>query len=268
MKQIKVMMIAIMVMIGVGFTSCMESEEYTPQGVGTVEVISYLGLTYFKDLSGVEIHPTSSSLAAMESQYKFNSSGTRIAYILYEFSNEGNENMAASKKITNAVLKYAVSLDGTVEEVSEAGNPNDSITTAPIISIDNLSTTTGEEGFFIINDRYIFAGINYFYQKKSHQFTLVYYSTEQEEGKLKLHLRHSGTPEDNNVTTNSMQVSNSYYAPQIYMKSFDLNRLPISLDDGMTIEIETDINPYNNKLDDANNTKKKTYTIVYKRTEN
>ena len=196
----------------------------------------------------------------------FDPSSTKMAYIACTYSNdEASGNSGATNTLKNVTLNYAVSLDGTVESVAEKGASNDSVATAPIIRVTNVmsSSSTSEENFYILDNRYLFAGISYYVQEKQHSFTLVNYPNEQvEDGVIKFYLRHGGTPEKDGVTLISANVAGTY--PYLYYKSFDLaNYLPTLPGKEVKIIVEVDENTVNNKLDDER-TKKREYSLTYK----
>lgn len=268
MKQMKIWVLALIVLVGVGFTSCMNSDDNsTSSWMGPVEVSysPYDRTTSFK-FGELIISPTNTSLATVEKQYNFKPSTTRMAYIAFEYStDEGSGNETATNKLQNVVMNYAVSLDETVERVTEKGASNDSIATAPIIRMtDVMASTQNENGFYILHDRYLFTGLAYFVQEKAHSFTLVNYPNEEvEEGTVKFYLRHSGTPEKETIGQTSVNAAGLY--PYLYFKSFDIrNYLPTEPGKEVKIVVVVDQNTVNNKLDDETNTKTKEYTVTYK----
>ena len=255
MKQMKTWMLALLVMVGIGLTSCMNSDgDYTPSGGGVVEVkYSWMG-TYFIDVFGNKIIPTATSLSVVETQNKFKPSETRVAYILFTYPEEGNEDITTSKEIKNANLAYAMSLDQKFEEVHERGSSNDSISTAPIRRINSVMGEGDGKELYLFNGRYLLTGIEYygslnnFGNNKNHYFTLVQYADETEDGKLTFHLRHSGEPEAANVYSTSLDGFNWGF-PYVYMKSFDL--YPYLTTGEQQVEIHTKVNLSDNKLENA-----------------
>ncbi len=265
MKKFKAMVAALTLTLGLALTSCMGETNYTPQWGGPIEVINFMGTTYFKDFGGFQVYPTTSSLEAIKSSMKFDPTKTNVAYVVYEYAEEGNENMSVTGKLNNAQLRYAISLDGRVEYVASAGASNDSTSTAPIIALDDVMTTSGSQNISLVAGRYLFTGVNYLFNAKQHYFTLVYIADEQEEGKVQFKLRHSGTPEASSVYTTSKGAFN-VGLPYVYYKSFVIqNYLPTVSEPGksVTIEVEVDQNTFNNELE-GNNTNKKVYSLVYK----
>lgn len=261
MKKFNAMVMALTLMLGLGMTSCIGDTNYTPSGQGVVEVVNYMGLTSFKDLAGTSIYPTSTSLESVKTSMGFNPTNTRMAYVMFNYNEEGNENIATSGKIINANLQAAVSLDGGVERISAPGTYNDSIATSPIISLDNVMTASTDQSLTLVRGRYLMTGIRYYYLKNAHFFTLVYNPANQEEGKVKFELRHSGTPEEETVYTTSFNAFQSFI-PQVYIKTFDIQSFLMMNNSPVTIEIEVDANPNNKGLNDSMTTKK-TYSIVY-----
>ena len=110
MKQVKVLVLTLIVLMGIGFTSCMNSDDnYTPIWQGPVEVISSVyGGTYFK-IGELKIQPTTTSLMAVEETYKFDPSSTKMAYIACTYSNdEASGNSGATNTLKNVTLNYAL----------------------------------------------------------------------------------------------------------------------------------------------------------------
>lgn len=218
------MLLAVLCMM---LTSCLDSssDSYTPTAYGTVEVVNYMGTTCFKASDGTLIYPTATSLAEVKSNYKFDPDNTGVAYIGYEYN---ADDITANTTSVTVSLTYAVSLDATVEEVDEEGASNDSISTAPIINLYNVMNTSSESKMYLLNDRYLVTGIQYYFYQYMHYFTLVYNPNDQDDDTvIKLSLRHSGSVEDNSVLTTSYEAYSSGY-PYMYIKAFDISLLPLS----------------------------------------
>jgi hypothetical protein len=220
-----------------------------------VQVVNSLGTTFFVSDNGYYIYPTSASLANVESTYSFKPASTQMAYILYNYD-EAAANSAASTKVLNIELTYAASVDGTVEEAEEQGAVNDSVSTAAIIELNNVVSSSSSSKFSIVNNYFLLTGVNYFFYANIHYFTLVKYEDEPvEDGVLKLYLRHSGTAESNTVTTTSYQAFNSGYP--VYFKAFYIG--DFLEPDVKSIEIHADVNEYSSSLEYAN---EKVYTLT------
>lgn len=269
MKQVKFLMVALTILMGTMVTSCMESEPGTPTAAGPVEVISSMGSVYFKDATGLTIFPSAASLAAVETKQQFKPSSTNMAYVVYTYNMDDpqNANAVATKKLV-VELSYAVSLDATVEDEVQKGGSNDSISTAPIISIDNVMEASGtNKDFFVMNGKYLFCGIRYFFYEKNHNFTLVRYDADVEstKGEIKFYLKHSGSVEKDGVSTTSLNALNSGY-PFAYFHSFNIatilrNYKMNTGDTSVKIVVEADVRTTDNKLDSA---EKKLYSLDYK----
>lgn len=268
MRKIDKAVAASLLLMGAGLSSCLSGgTEYTPQGGGVVEVVNSMGLTSFKDIAGVSVYPTSTSLASVENAYKFETENTKTAYILYNYLEENRQN----NKVQDADLRYAVKLDGKVEMVSSKGDANDSVATAAICELTQLVVTDNEDDMFVMNDRFLLLGLKYFMAEYAHYFTVVYYPEEAAQSEeLKLYLRHTGTTEKDGTFRTSLDYYNSGY-PHAYMFTFDLQQI---LNDWRTkhpeaaqvdIVLEADVNLLNSKL--TAGCEKKKYTVTYKFTD-
>jgi hypothetical protein len=257
MKHLK-HLIMLLAAVCLTLTSCLDSssDSYTPQGYGLVEVVNYMGTTCFKASNGKLIYPTAESLANVESNYSFSPSATNVAYIGYQYSSDIDLSTATSVNVT---LTYAVSVDATSEEVYEQGSLNDSISTSPIIGLYNVMETSSDSKMYIMNDRYLVTGIQYYFYQYAHYFTLVCYPDEQDDDTvLKLYLRHSGNVENTSVLTTSYDAYSSGY-PFVYFKAFDLSIFPLG-PNVKTIEVHADVASLNGPLSNATET---VYTVAY-----
>lgn len=83
MKQLKFLMVAFTLLMGVSLTSCLSDDagESVYDGIGYVRTV--MG-TYFVDLNGNTYYPTSSSVAEMETQ-GFKMSKADLAYIAFKY---------------------------------------------------------------------------------------------------------------------------------------------------------------------------------------
>lgn len=83
MKQLKFLMVAFTLLMGVSFTSCLNDDagESMYDGIGYVRTV--MG-SYFVDLYGNTYHPTMASVTEMEAQ-GFKMSGTNLAQIAFKY---------------------------------------------------------------------------------------------------------------------------------------------------------------------------------------
>lgn len=84
MKQLKFLMVAFTLLMGVSFTSCLNDDagESMYDGIGYVRTV--MG-SYFVDLYGNTYHPTMASVTEMEAQ-GFKMSGTDLAQIAFKLN--------------------------------------------------------------------------------------------------------------------------------------------------------------------------------------
>ncbi len=267
MKRMKTWMFALIVSMGALLTSCINTDgDYTPTGGGIVEVGSLLGTPFFTDVSGLRIYPTPSSLATVESKLGFKTGQTKVAYVLFTYSQEGNEAAAENKQLNNANLQFASSLDRKIETVNIKGAANDSVTTAPVLKLRSVfdagSASNQLNELYLQNNRYLMTGIEYLFLRERHYFSLMYYPEEQEEGKLIFNLKHTGNAETSDVYSTSYAYMLAGYDPSIYFSSFDI--MPylnlIGNPETVTIEVHAEVNQATNELDKAT---KKVYTLVH-----
>ncbi len=263
MKQMKIWIVALTMIMGISLTSCVNSSDNGPYpGTDIVEVFTGYG-TSFRNASGFIYYPTSSSLAAVETTYKFNTSSSKVAYILY-YEIEEETPTSGTKTTMNIDLQYAASLDTTVELPEEEGASNDSVATAAIIGLQTAMSQN--EKIHIINDKYLICGINYYaYKIDNHSFTMVYYEEETtaDSDGITLYLRHRDN-EDTYANYNAtLNLAGSY--PVYYWKSFDLSRVfqdykRKTNNSSVKIKIVTEENSSSEKLENAT---EKVYEATY-----
>ena len=95
MKQVKILMLALVVLMGVGFTSCMDSGEAAPQQwAGVVKVNDRIGYVTFTDAAGIELIPTNTIPVTLNA---------RMAYIYCQVD-EGQDLSTNPKSIKITLL--------------------------------------------------------------------------------------------------------------------------------------------------------------------
>lgn len=268
MKQVKVLVLTLIVLMGVGFTSCMNSDDNTTNmGYSVVKVHSSLGGAFFEDASGFKYYPSVASLAAVEADpLNFKTSSTNLAYIGYQYDTATQQVTENTTKL-NVELFYAVSLDSKVEYVSEPGADNDSIAKAPIITLQGSLNSYYEYKPMMFDTNTLLLSVNYYMNTANHYFTLVHYRNEDptpgtptvdgETNAVTLYLRHNNGS-DTSTSGTSLGYVQSY--PYVFYKAFDLSSLHLSpgtkliiktlessnsikLEDGQEKEYEVVINP-------------------------
>ena len=220
MAKFKIWMVALTLIMGVSFTSCMNSDESESpyDGAGMFYVVnSYMG-SYFEDPAGNKLHPTSASVLAMETNYGFKMSETKLAVIYYKFVKEETGTAKTSTSTTpqsyDIVLVSAAACDGpdlitteTQVEMEESVTEN-----APIVSLTptvNTGYTYQELKPAFYDKKTLVLPIAWRMENSSeklaqHKFNLVYVTSDTENSAtdLVLYLRHDrGTDEKTDVGT-------------------------------------------------------------------
>lgn len=219
---------AILSVFTFSMTSCISSEDQTSSNYGIYYTASQMGtLTY---VSGdYTIYPSSTSLATVESSYKYKpKTGMSFIYYNYDPNSSSNANYSTTKKLY-VDLVAAFDLNSTAETVGTKGDANDSIATAAIVGLQ--SPNGSSNGFFLDVDNgntYLLTAVKYYTTLASstlpldngHYMTLVYYPQETASGDvvMNLYLRHRSTD------TKGSYLSSSFagYVPSYYYKSFDI----------------------------------------------
>lgn len=257
MKQMKVLVLSLIVLMGIGFTSCMNSDNNTTfTGFALVKVRNSLGVTYFEDANGFKLYPSMVSLSQMEAApNNFKTSSTYMAYIGYQYDSATQPVTENTTKL-NVDLVYAVSLDATYEVVDQPGASNDSINKAPIISLKGTIDGSYTYKPVMYDDTNILLlSINYYMSKDNHTFTLVRYRNGNvEEGKVEaedgntitMYLRHNNV-EDKSTNATSLAYSSRH--PSVFYKAFNLSSLGLSAGDKLIIKTMESNNSV--KLEDA-----------------
>jgi hypothetical protein len=261
MKQMKFFALVLTFLMGVSLTSCIDEGESSTAAGSIVKVVNYMGTVHFEGANGIKYYPTTASLATVESTYKFSTS-SNVAYIYFSSAVANTSSTGQTTDSYTVELTYAVSLDSKTEMPSARGASNDSVSTAPIITL----TAGGSNNVFMM-DKQLVLGATY-YTSKLHYFTLVYYpeETTATSSELNLYLRHNSKGDTSkDATSYDYVMSNLAFMP-LYYKAFDLSRIiyDFQMNTGkttFTINVETQESSMGIILDDAT-TKK--YTLTYK----
>ncbi len=220
MAKFKIWMVALTLLMGASLTSCINSDETESafDGAGMFYVVnSYMG-SYFEDPIGNKLYPTSASVLAMETNYGFKMSETKLAVIYYKFVKDETGTAKAKANTTpqsyDIVLVSAAACDGpdlittaTQEEMEESVTEN-----APIVSLTptvNNGYTYQELKPAFYDTKTLVLPIAWRMENKSetiaqHKFNLVYVmsDTEADATDLVLYLRHDrGTDEKTDAGT-------------------------------------------------------------------
>lgn len=128
MKQLKFLMVAFTLLMGVSFTSCLNDDagESMYDGIGYVRTV--MG-SYFVDLYGNTYHPTMASVTEMEAQ-GFKMSGTDLAQIAFKYVEDTPATKAEGSTFTPQ--------DYRIKLVSAIAVDSDSTSTKHVSSVENM----------------------------------------------------------------------------------------------------------------------------------
>ncbi|MDE5709645.1 MAG: hypothetical protein K2I11_08905 [Bacteroides sp.] len=284
MKQLKFLMVALTLLMGVSFTSCLDSDggDSHRYGGGLVKVQGYMGIYSFKGENGVTITPTLASIAALEARgVKMSDMVGKVAHIAYRWDPELLTIPEDTKDFKDVELYSIELLDNTVEVVESKGAHNDSISisnNAPIISLrTEISGGSGQYApQFFLDDYTLLLPINYYISDRRHFLTLVYYPNEDNGSTLRLHLGHNMDGDKTSMNSTSYLLtanSGGYYGVGLFYKAYDIRevierykRETSSSENPIVIEIVAHENAYSTKLDDTQ-TEEKIYTVTKKTEE-
>lgn len=226
MKQFKLVLFSIMLLIPLTFTSCLKGSDPLPaQGSAVVTVVnSYLGATTLEDDFGNTLNVSKNSTG-------FDFTKVKRAVVYYEFMNEDELN-GTSKTFTINVTA-AAGIDGKVV-YTHRGSNMDSLKTRdynPILNFDKMirtDTIIGKNGF-------ITAAINYYFSfSKIHDFSLYRYSEDlikpavSAPDTIDLYFGHNAKGDKGEYKMS--QWGGSY--PQLYFKSFYVEQIVPEIYDG------------------------------------
>ena len=179
MKQLKFLMVALTLLMGIAFTSCLNSDDGEYDDIyGMVLVNNYMGLLSFEDAAGNTYQPTSASVTQFEANSSLKISDSRMGIILGK----------SIEPETNVVSMTAESL---VVDAPE---------TAPVIT---LKLENGSVQPFLYNKDILVTPIAWRLQNdndkfKMHKFALACVLDEIEAGATDLvfYLRHDKGADD------------------------------------------------------------------------
>ena len=135
MKQLKFLMVALTLLMGIAFTSCLNSDDGEYDDIyGMVLVNNYMGLLSFEDAAGNTYQPTSASVTQFEANSSLKISDSRMGIILGKsIEPETNE----KSKTTNFTLKnfQPISFANAVVSMTAESLVVDAPETAPVITL-------------------------------------------------------------------------------------------------------------------------------------
>nr|WP_302829143.1 hypothetical protein [uncultured Bacteroides sp.] len=143
MKQLKFLMLAFTLLMGVSLTSCLSDNNGESAYDGYLVARTVYG-SYFVDLAGNTYYPTTTSVLEMETKYGFKISSADLVEITFKYVDDTS---AKSKATSTTPKKYNIQLVGaaaidsyravavnTVEEMEE-----ETVENAPIMTLNPLN---------------------------------------------------------------------------------------------------------------------------------
>lgn len=227
MKQLKFLMVAFTLLMGVSFTSCLNDDagESMYDGIGYVRTV--MG-RYFVDLYGNTYHPTMASVTEMEAQ-GFKMSGTDLAQIAFKYVEDTPATKAEGGTFTpqdyRIKLVSAIAVDSYSTRYASSVEDMEAIPeTAPIVTLkptDNYGQTYKP---WMYGAEMLVLPISWKMENKEemlkqHTMELVYINDESNESSTELvfYLRHNkGT----DTKTDVFAVRNKAYDVKQIMSDF------------------------------------------------
>jgi hypothetical protein len=229
MKQLKFLMVAFTLLMGVSFTSCLNDDagESMYDGIGYVRTV--MG-SYFVDLYGNTYHPTMASVTEMEAQ-GFKMSGTDLAQIAFKYVEDTPATKAEGGTFTPqdyriklvsaiAVDSYSTKHVSSVEDMEMEAIPE----TAPIVTLEPTDNYGQTYKPWMYGAEMLVLPISWKMENKEemlkqHTMELVYINDESNESSTELvfYLRHNkGT----DTKTDVFAVRNKAYDVKQIMSDF------------------------------------------------
>lgn len=264
MKQLKLMVLALTLLMGTMFTSCMDSGENGPQQwAGVVKVNDRMGYVTFTDAAGTELIPTNTVPVTLSA---------RMAYIYCQVD-EGQDLSTNPKQIKVTLLADATGIDAPAVTTTAVGGSGDVVTNAPVGA---LSFSSGystvlpfqfSESTIVLPVLYRMKNVSTAEDIKAelskHSFTLVCYTDDIKSGdtSLKLYLRYKVEDEPAAIAERTTRDS-SFKAYDItdFLRAYTQKS---GQDKPAKIIVVAQQNEYNNKIEDSSTTEK-AYEIEYK----
>ena len=246
MKQLKFLMIAFTLLMGVSFTSCLNDDngESAYDGMGYVRTV--MG-TYFSDPDGNTYYPTSASVAEMEAQ-GFNMSGADLAYIAFKYVEDAPATKSGANttpKTYHIKLVSAVAIDSYQTERATSIENMESMVpeNAPIVTLEPTDGYGQNYKPWMYGTEMLVLPISWKMENKEemlkqHTLRLVYIeSDETESSELVFYLRHDkGT----DTKTEVFAVRNKAFDVRNIIESFKVKNG--SYPTKITIKAKTDVN--------------------------
>lgn len=223
MKNFRTMMVAVMAMLALTMTSCLNSsDDDSTSTLGTIASVKYtMGYLTFTNGSLTYI-PSATSVAALEAK-----GATFDKYDVVYITYTSTENYDANKTQYNIELTGLVVLDNDVHTVANKEVLNDSINKTnmePILELYNWSTSASQ--YMVMMDKSnVLVYVNYFMNKNAHYITLKYCPAETDESSdgLNLYLCNNGNGDKStSYTSAGILNSNGYSYGSLCYRAFNI----------------------------------------------
>lgn len=212
MKQLKFLVVALTVLMGVSLTSCMDSgnSESLYDDAGYLRTVhSYMGISYFEDLNGNRYIPTESSLAKMKTDYGFDITTADLVLIYFKYvdTTTGGDNAKSNDKYITLVSAEAIDSYDSRTVQSETDMESSVTENAPIITLNPKNNYENTYKPILYGAEMVLLPLYWRMENKAetlaqHSFNLVYVADDTHENstELVLYLRHDkGTDTKNEV---------------------------------------------------------------------
>ena len=237
MKQMKFWMVALTILMGVSFTSCMNGEKNTTTSGYLVAKVSNTFPAYeFKTLDGYTMSAATQQPNIIGTEASYGD----LVYIAYTYDYEVDVD-ATNKKIKISLYGIEkidgnqVTLAPSKDEPGYEGNRG-----VQAITIEGTNSTSKVSPFMYAdndNSKLVIPIIYYAKEKLSdHKFSIVYYEDELGQDQLVLHLRHFSSETEKEETKTGFSYKAFDIASALYEYNNKNGRYPTE------IKIYADIN--------------------------
>lgn len=232
MKQLKFLMVAFTLLMGVSFTSCLNDDagESMYDGIGYVRTV--MG-SYFVDLYGNTYHPTMASVTEMEAQ-GFKMSGTDLAQIAFKYVEDTPATKAEGGTFTpqdyRIKLVSAIAVDSYSTRYASSVEDMEAIPeTAPIVTLEPTDNYGQTYKPWMYGAEMLVLPISWKMENKEemlkqHTMELVYINDESNESSTELvfYLRHNKLRHNKGTDTKTdvFAVRNKAYDVKQIMSDF------------------------------------------------
>ena len=270
MKKLNLLAFVFALLMGVSFTSCLNSDS-DPYNYGSqlakMYNDGYMGGYYFKTSEGITITPTAESM----NSFKTNNSTLdlskyvgQVMQISYRWNAELMDIPADATEITGVEMMSMMPLNAPVEIVEMEGAQNDSVDNAAVISLEkDIMGYTYKPYFF--DETTLVVPVEYYMSSnggKLHYLSLAYYPNEVNEN-LTVRLKHNSNGDYDRTGETSVNWASMGYL-SLYYKVFDLMKVyhRSGVMDHPVIDLVYNKNSASSKLDDSRTEKNVIYSVL------